>query len=40
MERTLRLVGPDNVEKLGNLAADGKLPIISAIPGFSFMSCH
>lgn len=40
MERSLRLVGPDRIEKLGNLAADGKLPVISAIPGFSFMSCH
>lgn len=40
MEKAIRLAGPGNIEKLGNWVAEGYIPVVSAIPGFSYMSCH
>ena len=40
MKRAIRLAGPENVERVGNWVADGRIPVVSAIPGFSYMSCH
>jgi flavin-dependent dehydrogenase len=40
LERGVNLMGPRNVERIGALIPAGKLPVKSAIPGFSYMSCN
>jgi len=40
MEKTINLLGVPAVEKMGKLLEEGKLPTRTAIPGFSYLSCH
>jgi len=39
LETAVKIVGPKRIEKLGKKLEDGKLPMRSAIPGFSHISC-
>lgn len=40
LERGIRILGTGNVERLGSLIPSGRLPVRSAVPGFSYMSCN
>lgn len=40
MEAGIRLIGPHNVERIGRLLPSGRIPLKSAVPGFSYMSCN
>lgn len=40
MEMGLRLAGPANIAKMGNMGAEGKLPVMPFVPGFSNFGVH
>ncbi|PKQ27681.1 MAG: hypothetical protein CVT63_06735 [Candidatus Anoxymicrobium japonicum] len=40
MEKAIGALGVSNIERMGKLLEDGKLPFRSAIPGFSHVSCN
>jgi hypothetical protein len=40
MEKMIRTMGVENVNKAGRMTETGKFPVKMAVPGFSHMSCH
>jgi flavin-dependent dehydrogenase len=40
MEKVINTIGVSNVERFGALMPSGRIPIKSAVPGFSYMSCN
>jgi flavin-dependent dehydrogenase len=40
MERVIKTIGIDNVERLGHLTESGRINVRTAVPGFSHLSCY